>query len=210
MIKEVHYAGYSTEPSDYECPDGQLATSINLISEDNQLKPVFKPAEKFQLATGKDVVFLHKTPNFTHYIVHEKTNNKLQWFDENVITGVSQTPVPSATIETALDDIHTFSTATIFKVDAIGNTLLALASDGMHYILWQNTDYTYLGTHLPELDLQFSLAGSSTLTSDASEVDLGASTTTPTAIIQNASLMAQLRQAIMASANQVTAKSSEA
>ena len=36
MIKEIQYKGYATEPSDYECPDGQLATSLNLINEDNQ------------------------------------------------------------------------------------------------------------------------------------------------------------------------------
>ena len=34
MIKDIKYNGYTSQPSDYECSDGQLATSLNLISED--------------------------------------------------------------------------------------------------------------------------------------------------------------------------------
>ena len=43
MIKDIKYNGYTAQPSDYECSDGQLATSLNLISEDSQLKPLLQP-----------------------------------------------------------------------------------------------------------------------------------------------------------------------
>ena len=33
MNKEIKYNGYSTQPSDYECQDGDLAISLNLILE---------------------------------------------------------------------------------------------------------------------------------------------------------------------------------
>ena len=70
MIKELQYTGYATEPSDYESPDGQLAMSLNLISEDNQLKPVFQPKHIMQLEQEEDkVIFLHKTDAYTHYII---------------------------------------------------------------------------------------------------------------------------------------------
>ena len=69
MIKDIHYAGYSTEPSDYECPDGQLATSLNLINEDGHLKPVFQPAEKFALTDGEQLLCIHKITGRTHYII---------------------------------------------------------------------------------------------------------------------------------------------
>lgn len=32
MIKDIKYNGYTAQPSDYECSDGQLTTSLNLIS----------------------------------------------------------------------------------------------------------------------------------------------------------------------------------
>ena len=43
MIKDIKYSGYSAVPSDYESNDGTLATSLNLICEDNQIKPIKQP-----------------------------------------------------------------------------------------------------------------------------------------------------------------------
>lgn len=163
MIKEIKYAGYSTEPSDYECADGGLATSLNLINENDQLKPLFQPLQLFLLSDGKTVVYIHKTTAFTHYIV--SASNKLQWFDNSVITGATSKPVPAATIDEELGktspshDLHNFGSAEIYSVNAIGNTLVVLASDGIHYILWKSVSegYLYLGTHIPECPLNFGL-----------------------------------------------------
>ena len=167
MIKEIQYKGYSTEPSDYECSDGQLATSLNLVSEENQLKPVFQPTALFELTSGYVVKYIHKTSTFTHYILYNSTQNKLQWFDDSVITGAAVKPVPWTTIQTELaiaspsHDLRSFGNVTIYDVNGIGNTLIALTSEGMHYFLWKgDTDgYLYLGTHLPELPISFGLQG---------------------------------------------------
>lgn len=169
MIKEIHYAGYSTEPSDYECADGQLATSLNLINEDSQLKPLFQPMQLFTLSEGKRVVFIHKTSAFTHYIISDTSSNsnKLQWFDDSVITNSAVKPVPSYAIDEELaktspsHELHSFGTVSIYSVNAVGNTLIILASDGMHYILWKgdNEGYLYLGTHIPECPISFGLQG---------------------------------------------------
>ena len=43
MNKELKYNGYSAQPSDYECQDGELAVAINLVPEDGALKPVLPP-----------------------------------------------------------------------------------------------------------------------------------------------------------------------
>ena len=39
MIKEIKYNGYTANPSDYDCPDGDLATSIGTVLEDGALHP---------------------------------------------------------------------------------------------------------------------------------------------------------------------------
>ena len=49
MIKEIKYNGFTAIPSDYECPDGDLAGVMNLIPEDGSLKPVFPPNPVFTL-----------------------------------------------------------------------------------------------------------------------------------------------------------------
>ena len=122
MIKELQYKGYATEPSDYECPDGQLATSLNLISEDNQLKPVFQPALVLKkLNAGEKVCFVHTTSVFKHYILL-RSENRLFWMDS---------------IDTTYWHNMTFSKQ-VYKVNAVGNTLCLLCDDGMHYFLWKD------------------------------------------------------------------------
>ena len=167
MIKEIQFKGYATEPSDYECPDGQLATSLNLINEDNQLKPVFQPSELAELPSGYKVVYIHDTNTFTHYVLHDTNTNKLYWIDESIITDAAEKPVTSDAITTELQrekpshELHSFGPTEIYNVNGIGNTLVVLTENGMHYILWKGDTegYLYLGTHLPELPISFGLQG---------------------------------------------------
>lgn len=168
MIKELQYKGYATEPSDYECPDGQLATSLNLINEDEQLKPVFQPSELAELPSGYKVVYIHDTNTFTHYILLNTSTNKLYWIDESIITYAAVKPVSSATIETELAqtspsrELYSFGSTEIYNVNGIGNTLIVLADNGMHYFLWKSVSegYLFLGTHMPECPISFGLQGS--------------------------------------------------
>ena len=163
MIKEIQYKGYATEPSDYECADGQLAMSLNLISEDGQLKPVFKPYELAQLPDGFKVVYIHDANAFTHYILQH--GDTLYWIDERFITEAVTKPVPSSdiTAELALTNpsrvLHTFTNVEIYNENGIGNTLVVSTSEGMHYFLWkgESEGYHYLGTHFPELHISFGL-----------------------------------------------------
>lgn len=179
MIKEIHFSGYSTEPSDYECPDGQLAASLNLISEDNQLKPLFQPAPQFELSAGKSVIYLHSTSAFKHYIIYDSSSGALQWLSHTVVSSAQAKPLTAAYIDTCLAQtspshlLHAFGSAVIYSVNSMGNTLVVLASSGMHYILWKGDDagYLYLGTHIPECDIQFSLTPMRTFTSQSHKVD---------------------------------------
>lgn len=145
MIKEIKYNGYSANPSDYECNDGDLATTMGLVPEDGTMKPVLPPSLVLQLESGEKVAYIHETSNFRHYII--KTNNgELKWWNGDT--------------DSEKKLLYSF-TAFISQVRAIGNTLVVLAEDGMHYILWKgNSDgYIYLGTHLPECPISFGLQG---------------------------------------------------
>lgn len=76
MNQEIKYSGFSAVPSDYECSDGSLAVSINLLPEDGALKPILAPSEVMQLQDGEIVKFIHKTSSFTHYIVYSEKSEK--------------------------------------------------------------------------------------------------------------------------------------
>lgn len=148
MIKDIKYNGYTAQPSDYECSDGQLAASLNLISEDSQLKPLLQPTPtSIGLSASQKAAYIHETSSYKHYILLE--GKKVSWI--NGRSGTAQTPTQLATF-TGLD---------IYQFSSIGNTLLVLCSDGMHYFLWKGdaTGYLNLGTTMPECSLSFGLQG---------------------------------------------------
>ncbi len=148
MIKDIKFSGYTAQPSDYECPDGQLATSLNLISEDSQLKPLCQPIPtSIGLSASQKAAYIHETSSYKHYILLE--GKKVSWL--NGRNESEQSPTALATF-TGLD---------IYQFSSIGNTLLVLCSDGMHYFLWKgdSSGYLNLGTSMPECSLSFGLQG---------------------------------------------------
>lgn len=143
MIKEIKYNGYTTVPSDYECQDGDLATSINIVPEDGQLKIINQPTVIMTLPSeSQRVMFIHETTAYKHYIIYDESTNKILW--RNGLTG---TPA----------EIGYFYGTT--HCNAVGNTLLVFTKTDIHYILWKDTDYKNLGTHLPEIEVSFGLVG---------------------------------------------------
>ena len=148
MIKDIKYNGYTAQPSDYECSDGQLAASLNLISEDSQLKPLLQPVPtSIGLSASQKAAYIHETSSYKHYILLE--GKSVSWLNGRSET--TETPTQLATF-TGLD---------IYQFSSIGNTLLVLCSDGMHYFLWKGdtTGYLNLGTTMPECSLSFGLQG---------------------------------------------------
>ena len=76
MIQEIKYNGFTANPSDYECPDGDLAMSVGLVPEDGALKPVLPPKVLFSLGENQKVVFIHQTSAFKYYIVLDTSTNQ--------------------------------------------------------------------------------------------------------------------------------------
>lgn len=144
MNKDVKYNGYSAQPSDYECQDGDLAVAINLVPEDGALKPVLPPKVGGQASdTIGNCVYIHKNSGYTHYIV--RNGNSFSWYDKS-----------------APDTLTTIgSISKYIKVTSVGNTLIYLTDDGMQYYLWKGgtTGYLYLGNKIPECPISFGLQG---------------------------------------------------
>ena len=142
MNQEIKYSGFSAVPSDYECSDGSLAVSINLLPEDGALQPVLPPSEVMRLEDGEVVKYIHKTSAFTHYIVYSSTTGKISSIDKSTSNRV---------------DLGTLYSVSHFN--AVGNTLLAFTNQGFYYYLWKNNAYTKLGDHIPDIEVSFGLVG---------------------------------------------------
>lgn len=143
MIHELKYNGYSAEPSDYECADGDLATSIGLIPEVGAVKPLFPPSVALSFEKGLTVNYIHETVNFRHYILYNESG-VMSWWNGS---------------SSEYKQLYDFSSTTIYEVNSMGNTLIVLAAGGAHYFLWKDNAYLYLGTEIPELPLSFGLQG---------------------------------------------------
>ena len=151
MIKEIKYNGYSATPSDYECPDGDLAGTLGVVPENGALHPVFPPTTKFSLNPGEQLLWTHKMNGHTHYIL--LNNNALYWVceenGENDATPWTRHAIPGGNIT---------GTPTL---SSIGNTLVAGDDNGLNYFLWSNDNgtmqYVALGQKPPMLEITFGL-----------------------------------------------------
>lgn len=227
MNKEIKYGGYSASPGDHEALEGDLAVAMNLIPEHNTIRPVLAPSSVFDnsLPDGYSVMCIHKVGDTINgkeyklnYILWCEGNNSLYRLYED-----GTFPYDGGCIWTFAAGV------TVHKVEPVGNTLVVLASDGMHYILFKKGIYRYLGTHIPELDLQFELTDAKEYESDEHKVewdvsgygDMFPDLTTPMSFFDGAEIYdnsvadegkevgAKLRQAIMASLNEAVADACE-
>lgn len=143
MIKEIKYNGFTSVPSDYECQDGDLAASINLVPEDGQLKIINQPTVIMTLPSDKQrVMFIHEAIGYKHYIIYDESTYKMLW-----LNGLTGTPT----------EIGSFYDVT--HCNAVGNTLLIFTKSAIYYLLWKDTEYKNLGTHLPNIEVSFGLVG---------------------------------------------------
>lgn len=146
MIKELQYKGYATEPSDYECPDGQLAFSLNLIAEDEQLKPILPPKVKQQIPDGCTLMYIHATSSYRHTI----------YLSEQTYQGKPFYVVYATDEKGGKIGVGAFQP---YKVHSIGNILILLSDNSTDYFIFKDGQYKYLGKRLPEINMAFSLKG---------------------------------------------------
>lgn len=140
MVEEVLYTGYTTAPSDYNCSDGALAASINLIPEDGALRPILPPYVEFTLQENQNACYIHKVNTQTNYIISTNEGNRLSFS-----THKGDTFLTFAEKEKLVD------------INAIGNILVISSSLHLYYVLFKDAAYILLGTELPKIDISFGL-----------------------------------------------------
>lgn len=178
MQQNIKYTGLATTPSDYDCPDGQLAVAMNTVNEEGGMKVLRQPTSQMILPAGCTIIRLHKTSAFTHYLVrHIYTRDdarhvRLLWFDSSVITDAQHLPVDwsgqqwDSDLPAEVTLIYDFGDTDTKEVNTVGNTIVILKNDGLLYFLWKNNKYNTLGSDLPQLDVSFGLQGESISSSE--------------------------------------------
>ena len=163
MIQELHFKGLSLTPDDHHTAPGELSLCANVELHNGALRPSVINATPIAnpLKVGDAVaklVYVHATSGYKHFI--GQIGTAIHWFPHN------------GSYDATDGLIKNFTGLSIYSINSIGNTLVILTSDGVHYARWQNNKYTYIGSHFPECNLSFGLQGRHYIESENFDVEM--------------------------------------
>lgn len=149
MQQSIRYKGLSLTPDEMAVENGALSICGNLELHDGALRPsVVTGTPLSQPLTINGVVakilYVHETGNYRHLIAI--ASSAIYWFLQDGSLG-STTPIKSFDYE-----------ASVLSVNSIGNTLIIVATDGIHYALWVDGVYKYLSQKPPFVEIAFSIS----------------------------------------------------
>ncbi|MDY4030570.1 MAG: hypothetical protein SOY69_05075 [Alloprevotella sp.] len=153
MTDDIIYTGVRSDTSDYECRDGELDIALGVAPYKGTLRPQPTPKTIATLPKGCKVVFMHTTSQGKKNYIIADNDGGLFWRPADAVTP------PEKNNSILPQDGTTHVNVKTTHVSAVGNTLIVFTAKDMNYILWKDGKYTFLGTHLPETDINFSLLG---------------------------------------------------
>lgn len=154
MTKDIKYTGYTAQPSDYECPDGDLEFSLNLLNEDGSIKPIGTGKKILQLAANERLLMIHSVPSGQKNYIILRNGTTLMWMRK-----MNDDDNSSASL--LIGQIPAFKDMAI-----IGNTLCIATDGGMRYVLWKDGSYLMLGERPPFVSVEFGMKSESTFTQE--------------------------------------------
>ena len=160
MQQSIRYKGLSLTPDEMAVENGATSLCGNLELHDGALRPAIVSGTKLSQSltvngTVAKLMYVHETGNYRHLIAI--VSSSVYWFKQDGTLG-SPSPIKSL-----------YNQASVRSIDSIGNTLVIVATDGIHYALWKDSAYKYLGQKPPFVDISFTLS----MDDEPEEYDLG-------------------------------------
>ena len=146
MQQSIRYKGLSLTPDEMAVENGALSLCGNLELHDGALRPSVvtgTPLSQPLTINGAvaKLLYVHETGNYRHLIAI--ASSAIYWFLQDGSLG-STTPIKSFDYESS-----------VLSVNSIGNTLIIVATDGLHYALWVDGGYKYLPQKPPFVEISF-------------------------------------------------------
>lgn len=152
MKQNIHFAGYTAQPSDFDAPDGQLALALNLVHEHGSLSPAPRPATMFTLASGQRLIYVHAvSATQSNYLIlrPDPDDGAVQWL---VWCKAPASPTNQPTL-TFIDEVENLSSIT-----SVGSVIIFSDLKGIRYIRWADNAYRLLGSRPPFVSIDFGMA----------------------------------------------------
>ena len=149
MQQSIRYKGLSLTPDEMAVENGALSLCGNLELHDGALRPSIvtgTPLSQPLTINGEvaKILYVHETGSYRHLIAI--ASSAIYWFMQDGSLG-STTPIKSFDYE-----------ASVLSVNSIGNTLIIVATDGIHYALWVDGGYKNLPQKPPFVEITFSIS----------------------------------------------------
>ena len=149
MQQSIRYKGLSLTPDEMAVENGALSLCGNLELHDGALRPSIvtgTPLSQPLTINGvvAKILYVHETGNYRHLIAI--ASSAIYWFLQDGSLGAT-TPIKSFDYE-----------ASVLSVNSIGNTLIIVATDGIHYALWVDGGYKNLPQKPPFVEITFSIS----------------------------------------------------
>lgn len=149
MQQSIRYKGLSLTPDEMAVENGALSLCGNLELHDGALRPAIvsgTPLSQPLTVNGEvaKILYVHETGSYHHLIAI--ASSAIYWFLQDGTLG-SKKPIKSFDYE-----------STVLSIDSIGNTLIIVAADGIHYALWVDGGYKYLPQKPPFVEIAFSIS----------------------------------------------------
>lgn len=144
---KVVYNGITQAGIDLERNDGELSLMHNCMKHGSSVKPIVLSSSNITLNNGERLLFIDDRGSINNYLVCTSSDEvtTLSFF---------------TSVDLTRREIISFSYGEeVNKCVTLGNSLIILTSSGIHYFLYKDNSYTYLGDGLPELGLEFRLVG---------------------------------------------------
>lgn len=146
MQQSIRYKGLSLTPDEMAVENGALSLCGNLELHDGALRPSIvtgTPLSQPLTINGEvaKILYVHETGSYRHLIAI--ASSAIYWFMQDGSLG-STTPIKSFDYE-----------ASVLSVNSIGNTLIIVATDGIHYALWVDGGYKNLPQKPPFVEISF-------------------------------------------------------
>lgn len=139
--------------------DGELSECVNLLPKNGELVNIHPPQPiGITLEEGDTLLYVHRVSGKTNYITLDGSENR-----QGLIAYYNNEEEGKQSIQEELT-----GNESVFSVNSIGNTLVVLCSDGIHYYLHKENTYKALGSHVPDLGLVFGLEAQ-TMSRDTNE-----------------------------------------
>lgn len=140
----ITFSGLALTPYSDISPDGQLSVCTGLELHGGALRPSLLEGKRYSPPGGETaytLIHVHVTSAYSHFIF--QNGGSLYWAKED---GGQYSP----SLIRAFDDVS--------SVNTVGNTLVVLTSGGIHYLLWKDSTYKYIGQKPPEIGISFGLS----------------------------------------------------